>query len=347
MISEAKRRQVEAMISGEYPGKVIAVQVGVSESTVDRISRQMKRKAQEGDEKAPAAVESETEQNLDITDYNTVLTKSEADLTKKIISEIQMFEDKTEGWTFHKTAQELRMQKTGMWWGFIAYPESAPENWVSDLSEQCAVRGFQAAISPIHDKDVWAHDSDAQDINGKHYEKGELYKAGDPKKAHMHGILKTVQKIPYVEAADFIRNITHGPYPIRITSLKGSYEYFTHEGQTDKYHYEKDEIIRINNFVVEPSDWEKKIIACEINDIIIDEQIDNYAVLTDRFRNQVEYQTVIAGRGTHFHAMIDGIYQLEHAEGYEARFAREHWLAEQKRLINKERKAAQEEQDNV
>lgn len=310
MIKPEKRQKIKVMISQGMPYQDIADQEEISLRSVKNIAKELK----DDKEKAPSAGQSETEQELDTIDYNTILSVKEEKYVSKIRAQIALYEDDEEGWTFHLTAKQLKQQKSGIWWACIVYPVSAPEDWQDKLKTQCDMLGMQAAISPLHDKDVWSHDSPEADIDGRHYAKGERYKTGDPKKSHWHVLLKSMLKISYEEATEILRSLTNGTYPIKIKSLRASYEYLIHLNETDKYHYDKDEIQTIGGFCVEPNEYEKKVMLSEIDDLVISEQIVNYYDLVYRYQGYWEYEALIAVRSTHFYNLTKGLWQTKNAD---------------------------------
>jgi len=107
-------------------------------------------------------------------------------------------------------------------WGFIAYPTSVREDWLSILSQL----GIQAAISPLHDKDV------TQD--------------GTLKKPHWHVCLcfdsvKSQEQIQEITQA-IVKEGEKGYLPVRILSLRGTLRYFIHVDDPDKAQYSADDV---------------------------------------------------------------------------------------------------------
>ena len=228
-------------------------------------------------------------------DYTTILSKREEVLTKKIEKEIALFEDDDEGWTYHITAHDDRLRQSGKWWCAIVYPESVPPNWIDKLR----AKGYAIAISPLHDKDTWNHDSPAM-VNA---ETGELipvgarYKTGDRKKAHWHIIIISEVKVHFREINKEIQDITHCPYVQKCRSLKNSYEYFLHINAPEKYQgYDKNEIQTYNNFRIEPNKFEQAEIYGEAIETIIEKQFTDWTEVIKFYKNSPEYILVLTNK---------------------------------------------------
>lgn len=211
-ISEEKQNLIRKRLLQGHSIKDIAQETGVSEKTVSKY----KRNAPE-----PLKVSASSEDIELQIDYTTVLTKREEFLAKKILKEVALYEDEVEGWSYHLTAHDDRIRQQGMWWSFIVYDDSVPENWL----ERLQATGMQIALSPWHDKDTWNHDSPEM-VNaetGEIIPKGARYKMGDRKKMHRHGIVKTDKKCSWREMNTFLQNMLHCPYIQKCRSLRNAF----------------------------------------------------------------------------------------------------------------------------
>lgn len=256
----------------------------------------------------------ELAQTLSENKYNRYCQKREEKYLEKIKQEQYLFEDKEEGWIYHLTAEELRHKESSKWWSFIVYPESAPENW----KEKLQLIGCELAISPLHDKDLWTHDSAeiVDEETGEIIEpRGSRYKCGERKKAHWHCIIKFENTIKYKEANELIRSITNGPYLQKCMSLKGQYEYFTHMNNPEKYQYEKDEIEKYNGFIIEASKTDRMIIANEIARVIREKDIMDLGELVEYYDGQYEYIQVISLRAYLFEKLTQVNFRKKYPEG--------------------------------
>ena len=294
--SNEQKEEIKSLLLNGATHEEIAELIGVSKKTVQRIKKELTDN------------NIELAQQLTENKYNRQSRKSEEKYLKKIENEKYLFEDVFEGWIYHLTSEEIRHKAGGKWWSFIVYPESAPEDWKQKLRQT----GCELAISPLHDKDVWDHDSpeEIDEETGEVIEeKGSHYKAGDRKKAHWHCIIKFDKSISFKEANDIIRNITYGPYAQKCMSLKGQYEYFIHLNNPEKYQYEKDEIEKYNNFIIEATQADRIILIDEIGRTINEQKFINIEQLRKFYEGQYEYINIIALKGYYFEKLTQVNYR--------------------------------------
>lgn len=306
MISEEKQALIRKRLVQGIPAKDIAVEAQVSLSTIKRVKAKAPMQAYN--------VDRDTGDNSIKLDYSMSLTKSEEKYTKKLQGMLNLYEDEEEGWCYHLAKTDYRFRTSGNWWTFIAYPESVPEGWIQKLQAQ----GFEISISPLHDKDPWNHDSPEMinEVTGEIIPKGALYKMGDRKKAHWHGILKSDKRMSYMEANNLIRSITNGPYIQKCRSLKLAYEYFLHKNNPEKYQgYDKDEIIKLNGFHIEPNKYEAGLLQCEILNTIRDYNMTKMEHLIDYYRDQPEYITLLTAKPGIFTSLINAQWKSQNPNG--------------------------------
>ena len=165
-------------------------------------------------------------------------------------------------------------------WAFVLYPESAPENW-RDLLQQT---GIQAAISPLHDKDVNPD--------------------GEVKKSHYHVIITYNNTTTYNAVKDLTDSL-NCPIPQPLEQVRGYYRYLTHKDNPEKYQYDEKDITTINGFdildYVELTTTEINKIKIEIQQIIRDNQILEYADLMDLLLdNDMKNYWDVASNHTYF-----------------------------------------------
>lgn len=303
MISEEKQVLIRKRLLQGILLKDIADEVQVSVKTVTRYKSKM-----------PVNVLREkqsTGANIIKYDNSTQLTKLEEKFTKRLQGELALYEDEEEGWCYHITKEDYRNKTSGLWWSAIAYPESVPENWIAKLK----ATGLEIAISPLHDKDKWNHDSpemvDAE--TGEIIEKGARYKAFDKKKAHWHIIIKSDKRMSFKEANALIRNITNGPYIQKCRSLRNQYEYFLHLNNPEKYQgYEKTEIQTYNNFHLEPNKYEAGQMQSEMLNAIRDNNFTEIWQFTDYYRDQPEYIAIMVAKPALFTSLINSQWKKAH-----------------------------------
>ena len=143
-------------------------------------------------------------------------------------------------------------------WCFVVYPESAPEDWRTQLEQ----RGIVCAISPLHDKDINPD--------------------GTPKKAHWH-VIACYDGPTTFNAVKTITDSLNQPIPQPLDSVKGYYRYLTHMDNPEKHQYDAKDITTINGFDVRDyiSLTGSQIIdlKMKIQKLIRDMDIDEYSDL--------------------------------------------------------------------
>lgn len=305
VVSEEKENLIRKRHLQGHSAKDIAQEVGLSEKTVRKYIKNAP---------APLTASAKSEDTSLQVDYTTVLTKREEVLAKKILAQVALYEDTDEGWSYHLTAHDDRIRQQGLWWSFVVYPESAPENWIERLN----ATGMQIAISPLHDKDTWDHPSPEM-VNaetGEIIEKGARYKTGDRKKAHWHCIAKTDRKTGWREMNALLQGITHCPYIQKCRSLKGAYEYFLHINDSKKYQgYFKDEIIKLNGFVIEPTKYEQGILYDEIVTTIIEQKLTKWTEVCIWYHGQPEYMLLLSSRPAIITEVLKDNWRVQNPDG--------------------------------
>lgn len=119
--------------------------------------------------------------------------------------------------------KNIKNNKKGRIWAFVAYPESAPSDWI----ERLRLSGLKIAISPLHDADLNADESE--------------------KKPHWHIIAVWENPTTYNVALGLAKKVK-GTNPIRLEQIRGYYRYLSHEDNPEKAQYDKNEIIHLNSF---------------------------------------------------------------------------------------------------
>lgn len=262
---EIKAQVMDLLQKGEFTIPDIADECGISVRSVKTIKKEM-----------PDGIQASQETVAALSRY----TKTELKYIRKIEAEQALFEDEEEGWTYHITKAQSKKLSASVWWIGIAYPESVVEHWVEKLRNI----GAELAISPLHDKDVWSHDSPAridEDTGEVIEELGSRYRAGERKKAHWHFILKFPRKVGFRDVNNLIRPITCGPYLQKCYALKGAYEYFIHLNHPERYQYDKSEIQKYNNFIVEPTRSDMMYMLQDILETIRNNEFDTLTAVVD------------------------------------------------------------------
>ena len=304
-VSEEKQNLIRKRHLQGHSIKDIAQEVGLHKDTVSKYIKN-----------APALpkVSGKSEDTSLQIDYTTVLTKREEVLAKKILAQVALYEDNEEGWSFHLTAHDDRIRQQGLWWSAICYEDSVPENYI----ERLKATGMQVALSPWHDKDWWSHDSEEM-VNaetGEVIPRGARYKKGDRKKCHRHIIVKTDKKCSWREMNALLQNILHCPYIQKCRSLKGAFEYFLHLNDPNKYQgYFKDEIIRLNGFVIEPTKFEQGILYDEIVHTVIEYKFTTWTEVCKLYHGQPEYMLLLSSRPAIITEVLKENWRKAHPDG--------------------------------
>lgn len=300
--NDNQKEEIKGLLLDGATLEEVAEATGVSRRTVASIKKELT-------ETSP-----ELAQTLNENKYNRYIQKSEEKYLAKIEKEQELFEDIEEGWVYHLTAEEIRHRESSKWWSFIVYPESAEKNW----KEKLQLLGCELAISPLHDKDLWTHDSPEivdEETGEIIEEKGSRYKCGEKKKSHWHCIIKFEKTIKYKEANKIVRAITNGPYLQKCMSLKGQYEYFTHMNNPEKYQYEKSEIERYNGFIIEATQTDRIIMIDEIGRVIAEKEFLDLGEVRKHYEGQYEYINVIALKGYYFEKLTQVNFRRKFPEG--------------------------------
>ncbi len=313
-ISDETKQLIKYLIAKGVSIARIAEQAEVSIDTVKRIKKEVG-----SDETLP--------QGFNHLDYNP----KDREMQERLEREKILFEDREEGWVYSVDVLQEASRKNifSKWWTGIVYEESAPEWW----KEQLQATGNEIAISPLHDKDKWNHDSPEKTIvcsDGVELTipKGALYKTGDPKKAHWHIIIKTDVRVSFKDMNKMFHRITNGPMIQKCTSLKGTYEYFIHLNNPERYQYDRDEIEEYNGFTVEPTDKDRKMMFQEIVQVCEAECIEDYSALMRRYIDSYEFLNVISLKAFALSKLVDSIWRRNHPD-----------YAKKVEIIDKEKKS--------
>ena len=176
-------------------------------------------------------------------------------------------------------------------WSAVIYPDSLPDNW-EDLITQEAV---QCAISPLHDKDL----CEAADDKGQQ----------EPKKAHYHMLICYPGPTTFEVVKGFVQDKLHGALPIVTASVKGTYDYFSHKNNPEKYQYDPKDIRCFNGFVpMDHFDMAKSEVMqliAKVTDMVIDQQITEYYDLVFNLRHDglVDEWDIVSNHTLYFNSL--------------------------------------------
>lgn len=157
-------------------------------------------------------------------------------------------------------------------WAAIVYPESLPTDWKTKL-EQTHVA---AAISPLHDADVWTVEDEQAD---------PTHKVGTRKKEHHHVVL-------YFESLKSPNQVLSLLEPLGVSyveaveSPRAYNRYLCHLDQPDKAQYDPKQIQRLNGAKCDiskpnPTADEQREIRRAILDTIRENNITEYCDIVD------------------------------------------------------------------
>ena len=139
---------------------------------------------------------------------------------------------------------------------------------------------------------------------------------GDRKKAHWHGIVKCEKKCSWREMNAQLQNILHCPYIQKCRTLKGAYDYFLHINHPERYQgYFKDEIIKMNGFVIEPTKFEQGILYDEIVTAIIEYRFTRWTEVCKFYHGQPEYMLLLSSRPAIITEVLKDNWRKENPDG--------------------------------
>ena len=141
-------------------------------------------------------------------------------------------------------------------WAFIIYPDELKNDWLWRMKNLC----MPLAISPVHDKDF------KKDLSGF-------------VKKHMH-VMVAWDGPSRFTAAQKVSNLFNGVRPEAVRSPVGYFHYFTHEFETDKVTYSRDDIITFCGFDAEKYETLSKAqirkFRMTLDKVILEEKITSY-----------------------------------------------------------------------
>lgn len=186
-------------------------------------------------------------------------------------------------------------------WMLLVYPESAPENWVQLLDDEC----IPWVKSPLHDSDVWTQDDER--LCAEHT-------AGTPKKAHWHVALMLSGKVS-VNRIKAIADKLHAPYPKPITDIRAMVRYFAHLDSPEKHQYNVDDIEAHCGADVfkylQMSEGEEDEALCMLENTILDNEVTEYFALFMAFGKNPVLKRVIRSHSYHLSQLIRSIREYK------------------------------------
>lgn len=183
----------------------------------------------------------------------------------------------TDIWSFNefKEIDPEGIKEKNRNWNAIVYPESAPEDWIDQLRDL----HLPFAVSPLHDSDV--------------------NPTGELKKAHYHIIVSFEGPTTMKNANRTIQQITCGPIVKVCRSVRGSYRYFTHIDNPEKFQYSGDQIQIFNDFEIAMSSSDEDMIKNAIFNIILINQVYEFNELVILLKYNFGYEYAKVARQNH------------------------------------------------
>lgn len=190
-----------------------------------------------------------------------------------------------------KRKDEKRKDERARVWGFIAYPDSVPQNWRDILDND----HLSWVESPLHDKDINAD--------------------GTVKKPHWH-IMLFFEGKKSLKQIESISDSVNASEVIIIQNPKGMARYLIHYDNPEKFQYKREEIIchggaEVDSYF-EMSASSKFAVLTEIYEFILDSEIENFA---DFIRyclenNEYNWLEVASNKNTlAINKLIDAVFQ--------------------------------------
>ena len=109
----------------------------------------------------------------------------------------------------------------------------------------------------------------------------------------------------FMTAASY-RGITNGPYPKVCENLRGSFEYFTHKNDPDKYQYSESDIELYNGFEIDLSAKDVLKIKKELSELILKQNITEYMEFNMyvQYYLEADYFDVASNNTYYFNSLI-------------------------------------------
>lgn len=183
-------------------------------------------------------------------------------------------------------------------WTFIVYPESAPENWKSELIDL----HVPLIISPLHNKDK--------------KEDGSL------KKPHFHCLLLFPSKKSYSQAKELTDQL-HAPIPKKVASVPGLVRYFAHLDDPQKAQYDPQEIQSFcgadASTYLTMTEKDRHEVLKELTGYILSKHLTSFSEVVKAALTQErdDWYTLIADKYTwYIELLVDSEWKLQHQGRY-------------------------------
>lgn len=308
-LSNDKKCRIEDAIKKGYTHEAIASDFKVSQKTVSRIKKRL--------------VENNPEltSQIDENKYNLKLGNRQAERAEHLKALKRMYEDTEEGWIYDAAEEDYKSRQMSRTFAGIVY--GLTDETRQALATKLEANGYSGELSPIHDKDIWEHDSPEvidKETGEILEEAGARYKSGDRKKAHTHVMIQLDHPVTYKSFNKMIHTILpDSPLWIIVTAVKGYHNYLTHHTEAamkaGKYQYDEDEIITFGSFEMILTKKDKQLIVSMIASEITEEKICYLSELVKRHIHIPEEIGIIKDSSYFFKGLIDEQWREANPEG--------------------------------
>jgi transposase len=297
VIDEATKIKVVELYEQGLSVRKIADSLNLSVSTIQRIIKELPESSQEA----------HTLNQTNKRQLSSLMLKYKQSITQQDLT----IQDEKEGWIVDVAKLKAELEEESQYWICICYPESSD---INEIMRKIKNKGIRAAISPLHNKDKWLHDS-PQLVDKETGEildtGGQRYKQGDTKKAHYHIIFQFEKVMPFRKVLFLMELCNTKVYPKRVFSPLMMYEYLWHKNEdlSKKAHYSKEDVVIINGFVPLLTKADKDILMQDILKRITLENLTTMEDLLCYYNHSLEVIQAIKSSPYLVQKNLDSVYQ--------------------------------------
>lgn len=281
--------------------KEIAKNVNCSESTVNRKIKELPEQSREV--RVQSKSNKQQKKALSLF-YATSITQSDLKI-----------QDQEENWIVDIKLLRDRVEEESKFWAFIVYPETKD---IEDVIKELTFEMIKASISPLHNKDIWLHDSPLvsdEETGEILLEKGERYKYGDKKKEHYHVLLQFDKPMSFKNVYKLTQRISGNKVaPTKVYSPYSYFEYLWHKNEdiAIKAHYSREDVIIINGFNPELSQSDKDVLLQDIAKHIRKYKLQDLDAILEHYNYSLEVIQAIKGCSYFVQQLCNAQYHKAH-----------------------------------
>lgn len=308
-LSDDKKCRIKEAIKNGYTHEVIAKDYKVSLKTIQRIKKGL------------VQTNPQLAEIINDNKYNLKKGNRQAEKAEYLKKLKRMYEDTEEGWIYDAAEEDYKSRQMSRTFAGIVY--GLTDETRQALATKLEAGGYSGELSPIHDKDIWEHDSPQvidKETGEVLEETGSRYKSGDRKKAHTHVMIQLDHPVTYKTFNKMIHNLLPDtPQWIIVTAVKGYHNYLTHHTEAamkaGKYQYDEDEIITFGSFEMILTKKDRQMIVSMIAAEITEEKICYLSELVKRHLHIPEEIGIIKDSSYFFKGLIDEQWREANPEG--------------------------------